>query len=324
MQTGEPVGSKLIAELLGGVSSATIRNDMSFLELSGLLHQPHTSSGRLPTQTAYRVYIDRLLNAPPVDNDLLREIDALFNTADADPDRILTKATDSLSDLTGLATISATFLRSNVTIRSVEVMPASPKTLIIIVVASSGVVRNKVCRVDFNVTDKIVDFFTQLAASQLKGRTVEEVTSHYLNSLMVSMGEYGVLFTPVLTAIYSLIHEISKGQYCLSGHSKLLGFPELSGGTYELLTFLEQPEGMRRVIMQKDSLLYTLIGTETGAHQLSDCAVTVGRYPIGRSEWGAIAVVSPVRANYPLIMPLIAYFSHSLTRILTEIYSQFD
>ena len=101
IQTGEPVGSKYVAQAMeNSVSSATIRNEMSALEEAGLLEQPHTSSGRVPTHMGYRVYLDEMMEQEPLTARERGEIDALFNVRNADPDQLLRDAAASLAELT--------------------------------------------------------------------------------------------------------------------------------------------------------------------------------------------------------------------------------
>ena len=160
IRTGEPVGSKYVAQIMNNtVSSATIRNDMMALEEADMLEQPHASAGRVPTHRGYRVYIDQLMHSKALTGDEKAEIDAIFNVRNADPDRLLADAAISLADMTGLASISTTMIPTTVTVRRIDIIPAGARTVVILLIVSSGVIRNKVCRVDFDVSDAIVDFF---------------------------------------------------------------------------------------------------------------------------------------------------------------------
>lgn len=211
IQTGEPVGSKYVAQAMGNsVSSATIRNEMSALEEAGLLEQPHTSSGRVPTHMGYRVYLDEMMEQEPLTARERGEIDALFNVRNADPDQLLRDAAASLAELTRLAAVSTTMIPHTVTVKRVEIIPAGRRTVVILLVASSGVIKNKVCRVDFELTEAVIRFFVEFANKQLVGRSLEEITSSYLNSVSVSLGEYARLFMPVFAALFDLVREINE------------------------------------------------------------------------------------------------------------------
>ncbi|MEG1972513.1 MAG: heat-inducible transcription repressor HrcA, partial [Oscillospiraceae bacterium] len=152
IETGEPAGSRLLSELMkNSFSSATLRNDMSALDKVGFLEQPHASAGRVPTHRGIRLYLDRLMRVAPLSELEKAEIDALFNVRNADPDKILEDAAQSLSDITGLATVTTTIIPKTVTVKSIQIVLVGKQTVVILLAVSSGVVKNKVCRLDFEV-----------------------------------------------------------------------------------------------------------------------------------------------------------------------------
>lgn len=320
---GEPVGSKYVAEVMhNSVSSATIRNDMAALEEAGLLEQPHASAGRIPTHRGYRVYLNQLMKAQPLSEQERSEIDALFNVRNADPDRLLEDAAVSLAELTRLATISTTMIPTTVTVRRVEIIPAGPRTVVILLIASSGVIKNKVCRVDFDVTEAIVDFFIKFANSRLRGRSLDEITSSYISAVSVSLGEYSRVFVPVLAAIYELVREINDGQYFAKGATNLLEYAELSPVAFDLLSFIEKRQEMIRLVSQSDTPIRVMIGRESAAAELADSSVLIARYSIGDSAMGAIGVIGPVRMDYARLLPHLEYFAQTLGKLLSDTYTE--
>ncbi|MEG0753305.1 MAG: heat-inducible transcription repressor HrcA, partial [Angelakisella sp.] len=132
LATGEPVGSKLIATILGGeVSPATVRNDMAALFDMGLLEQPHTSAGRIPSHHGLRIFIDRLMKSQPLTLKERQEIDALFNRRNPDPDRLLEDAAKALAEYSGCAAISTTLYKQSAYVRKIELIPATSRTVVI-------------------------------------------------------------------------------------------------------------------------------------------------------------------------------------------------
>jgi heat-inducible transcriptional repressor len=152
----------------------------------------------------------------------------------------LEDAAGSLADLTHMASVSTTMIPSTVTVKRIEIIPAGPHTVVILLIASSGVIKNKVCRVDFDVTEAIVDFFIKFANSRLVGKSIDEITTSYISSVSVALGEYARLFMPVFAAIYDLVKEINEGQYFAKGTTKLLEYEELAATAYDLLSFIEK------------------------------------------------------------------------------------
>lgn len=323
IRTGEPVGSKAIAQLIDlHVSPATVRNDMAALFEMGLLEQPHTSAGRIPSHLGYRVYIDRLMNCQPLSQQEKDEIDALFNVHNPDPDQLLEDAAEALADYTGCATISTTMTPKNVSVKKVELIPAAARTVVVMVIASNGVIKNKVIRVDFNVTPKLCDFFTSFANGRLAGRSLNEISTWYINSLVLALGEYSQLFTPLLAGIYELCREINDGQYYMGGEVNLLHYQELEQMARDLLLFLSHRDKVLPLVSGGRDDLSVVIGKENQNEELAGSSVVVARYNIGTENCGAIAVIGPVRLNYQKLLPHIEYFAKTLGELLSETLEQ--
>ena len=323
IDTGEPVSSKILAQQLGfSVSSATIRNDMAALFEMGLLEQPHTSAGRVPSHLGYRVYVDQLMHCKPLSEEERREIDALFNVRDPDPDKLLEDAAQALADYTNCATVSTTITPKTVLVKRVEIVPAGTRTVVVLVIATNGVIKNKVCRVDFRVTGEIVEFLNQFANGRLVGRSVNDISQWYINSISVTLGDYSQLFIPVLATIYELCREINDGQFYTSGGANLLNYKELADIARELLSAMANREQLLGVIGSKSDAVFITIGKENNQSELTDTSVVVTKYRIGEQNSGAIGVIGPVRMDYAKLIPHLEYFSQTLGKLLAETFEQ--
>ncbi len=323
IDTGEPVSSKILAQQLGfSVSSATIRNDMAALFEMGLLEQPHTSAGRVPSHLGYRVYVDQLMHCKPLSEEERREIDALFNVRDPDPDKLLEDAAQALADYTNCATVSTTITPKTVLVKRVEIVPAGTRTVVVLVIATNGVIKNKVCRVDFRVTGEIVEFLNQFANGRLVGRSVNDISQWYINSISVTLGDYSQLFIPVLATIYELCREINDGQFYTSGGANLLNYKELADIARDLLSAMANREQLLGVIGSKSDAVFITIGKENNQSELTDTSVVVTKYRIGAQNSGAIGVIGPVRMDYAKLIPHLEYFSQTLGKLLAETFEQ--
>lgn len=318
--TGEPVGSKLVAYLLGGeVSPATVRNEMAVLFDQGLLEQPHTSAGRVPSHLGYRVYLDRLMKEKPLTSKEKQEIEALFNLRNPDPDRLLEDAAKALADYTGCAVISTALTKESARIRKIELIPATSRTVVILLIASNGMVKNKVCRVDFNLTPRIVEFFQNFANGHLAGRSINDVTTSYLNSMAFTLGdEYMDVFTPLLAAIYDLCRECSDGHIYRSGASNLLEYSDLRQVANQLFRVINSREAMMDMIDKGDEGIHVLIGKENPNSVFADSSVIISKYRIGQDNTGAMGLIGPIRMDYSRLIPHLEYFSKTLGRLLEE------
>lgn len=323
IDTGEPVSSKTLAQLLGfQVSSATVRNDMAALFDMGLLEQPHTSAGRVPSHLGYRIYVDRLMHCHPLSEDERREIDALFNVRDPDPDRLLEDAASALADFTNCATVSTTITPKTVRVRRVEIVPAGMRTVVVLLIATNGVIKNKVCRVDFAISTELIDFLNRFCNGRLEGKSVSDISQWYINSISTTLGDYSLLFIPILATVYELCREVNDGQFYTSGGANLLSYREFSDVARELLETMGSREDLLGVIASKKDSMVISIGRENARSELADTAVIVTRYAIGDQNNGAIGVIGPVRMDYAKLIPHIEYFSQTLGKLLAATFEQ--
>ena len=150
---GEPVGSGLLANYFDmALSSATLRNEMAALTKLGLLEQPHTSAGRVPSAQGYRYYLDHLIDAPKsgtLPEKDRRRIDDLFAAMDAEPEKLVPAATRCLADMTGCAAAATTPQAPDLCIAHFEVVQVGRYSAAVLAVTSAGGVRTRVARVDF-------------------------------------------------------------------------------------------------------------------------------------------------------------------------------
>ena len=328
--TGEPVGSKLIAYLLGGeVSPATVRNDMAVLFDLGLLEQPHTSAGRIPSHLGIRVYIDQIMREQPLTTHEKQEIEALFNFRDPNPDKLLEDAAKALARYTGCAAISTTINRRSLLVRRIEIIPATQRTAVILLILSNGMIKNRVCRVDFTLTPKIVEFFQNFANGMLGGKSVNQISQSFIHSVSLSLDEYTEVFTPLLAAIYDLCREASEGPIYRSGTSNLLEYEELRRIANQLFRVINSREGVMELLGRgRDGVqdffdrdregVRVSIGKENQKMELADSSVIISRYPIGDDSEGAIGLIGPIRMDYAHLIPHLEYFSQMLGKLLSD------
>lgn len=321
IKTGEPVGSKLVcARMEFPVSSATIRSDMAWLFEMGYLEQPHTSAGRVPSHLGYRVYIDSLMRCQPLTQEERDEIESLFNVKDPDPDKLLEDAAEALSDYTQCATVTSSITPKTVRVKRVEIIGAGTNTVVILMIATNGVIKNKVCRVDFVVTGKLLDFFNKFANSRLVGKSLEAITNEYINSVSITLEEYSRIFTPLLVSIFELSKEINDGQYYLSGGTKLLEYQELSRLVRDMLVMLEDRQHLQSLFSPSAQDFKIRIGKENSSMELSNASVVSTRYTIKGQPAGMVGIIGPVRMEYARIIPHLEYFARTLGGLLSETF----
>ncbi len=320
IRTGEPVGSKALAELLdNAVSSATIRNDMAELSALGYLEQPHTSAGRIPTAVAFRLYIDQLMAREPLAEENRRMIDDRLEHASHDPDRLIENAAQALAEVTGCAAVGTTPSEQGTTIRQLDVLRASPRAAALILMTASGLVRNRVCRFERAVSNDLLEQAAALLQQQFCGEPLIDVTLPRIQSLMGAFGEHALLLAPLLTGLLELAQETVEADVLLTGHLNLLRHPDYAPDRVRLLLqFLSQRELLSDMLTACSGGLQVVLGSEVHRPELDGSSIIVTRYRIGERSNGAIGIIGPQRMDYAAAIPRIEYFAQSLGRLLRE------
>lgn len=316
--TGEPVGSKLLAEALGNaVSSATIRNEMAELSAMGLLAQPHTSAGRVPTATAFRLYIDRLMPRQPLSLEQRREIDHLLMSAGNDPDRLVREAADALAVMTGCAAVSTTPSERGATVRRLEVMYISPRMAAVVLMTGSGLIRNRLCCFDRPLTAAVLHETAAALEARFGGRPLSDITLPAVQGMVLSFGTEGLTRMPILTALLELAEEATAAEINLKGQLNLLQHPDYNAErAMRLLGFLSHQELLTAVLASPSNGVQVLLGSESVRPELDGSSLIVAHYRGGNGGEGTLGVIGPQRMDYATTIPRIEYLAGSLSRLL--------
>ncbi|NLX93853.1 MAG: heat-inducible transcription repressor HrcA [Clostridiales bacterium] len=319
IESGEPVGSKVVVEKLDmSVSSATIRNEMSELSALGLLEQPHTSSGRIPSHTGYRYYVDHLMNKYELNDSQRKRINADVSFNEGDPEKLLEKAGEVLADMTNCAAVSTLPQGESVLIKRIEIVPIGARTAMIVLLTSGGVIRSRVCRLDFELDKSMLEVFYNITSASLVGRPVCEVSAVMLQTLAASLGIEALSMLPLLATVADLARDAEDTDIMLEGQSNLLNHREFSGSAQELMEFLRRAEPLNRLIAASKNELDVLIGKENLYRQLEKSSIILARYNIGEKEGGIIGLIGPTRIDYARLIPSVKYLTNLVGRLLTQ------
>lgn len=323
IRTNEPVGSKAVAQWMDqAVSSATIRNEMAELCSLGFLEQPHTSAGRVPTRAAFRLYIDRLMQHCDLDDQSKKEIDEVLNRCMGDPDRLISTVTQTLADDTGYAVVTTTPSEQDTGLRQLELIRLSGRSAALLLMTSSGVLRSRVCRFEREVSEERLTEVMSRLNERYAGGSLSKVDRAGVQRLLLSLGEDGLLYAPLLTTFYELAAESAEAELLLGGQLNLLKQPDYAPDTARsLLSFLSEREQLGRLMAACSGGLRVLLGGELPRPELSDTSIIVTSYHAGEAG-GSLGLIGPLRMNYELTIPRIEYFARSLGRLLGELWNE--
>ena len=267
-----------------------------------ILNSPILQQGVCPPTKGYRLYINNLMQTQPLTAAEKAEIDALFNIQHPDPDQLVEDAATAWPKATHCVTVSSTMTPEDVTVRRIDIIPSGPRTLVVLVIASNGVVKSKVCRVDLP-SPPGAGFLPEIC--QLP---VQKPSPGRRFQALPSIGgcgpgrEYSRVFTPLLVCIFDLCRQIYAGRYYVEGETNLLTY-QGSPLAHDLLTFLNKRDEMLRLINEEMKDKNVSIGKEAGKSELADSSIVIARYNVGSSRSGIIGIVGPVRMDYPNSSP---------------------
>lgn len=317
IRTGEPVGSKALVKLSGlSVSSATIRNDMAALETMGFLEQPHTSAGRVPTYKGYRFYIERLMKPEPLSAKERSVIDEMLGKGDAiTAESVIETATEALAQLTGCATFNTKNMPQISVITRVEVIPAGRRLYALLILTSSGAIKNRICRMEFDLTNEQLEFFDRFLNENLHGLKLDQLNPSMMQNLAAAMGSYMMTLTPLLYAVYELSNEFAASNVNLKGETQLLTNNEFDPG--EVVQFLSHKNELARLLSSVFDGIHVVFGREDNTLAITNSSMILSKYNLGDIDAGALGVIGPVRLDYAKMIPYIKYFSDSVTRMLS-------
>lgn len=307
---GQPVGSRALAKDSDlKLSPATIRNVMADLEDLGLIHSPHTSAGRVPTVTGYRLFVDTLLTVKPVESkDLSRLHQGL--TARDDSSDMIGAASLLLSELSQMAGVVTLPKRELVCLRHIEFLSLSHNRVLVIFVTNEQEVHNKIIH-----TSKVFSAAElQQAANYLNaiysGRSLNTVRKAVLKELQEDQERMtqGML-DAVRMAQLAFDHNNDKDDYVLTGETNLMGFSELSDmdRLKNLFEAFSQKQGVIHLLDQcmKAEGVQIFIGEESGYRAFDHCSLVTSSYSVSDEVVGVLGVIGPTRMAYEKIIPFV-------------------
>ena len=228
IENGEPVGSKLLCEIIGNVSSATIRNEMSDLVIMGLLDQPHTSAGRVPTAAGLHYYVRNLLGKCTINPSDKYLIDSILPII-ASKDNMLEAAAGALAEITHCASLITSEADHSTRIHTVELVPISTRTVILILITSAGNVISKKLHLKEALTEEGAASFIKEAKALLSGTELLAFNGSQTGKRIMSvLGEYAYEAAPLVSALNALINEAGSAEMKLNGQSNLMCYGGMS------------------------------------------------------------------------------------------------
>ena len=319
IENGEPVGSKLLCEIIGNVSSATIRNEMSDLVIMGLLDQPHTSAGRVPTAAGLHYYVRNLLGKCTINPSDKYLIDSILPII-ASKDNMLEAAAGALAEITHCASLITSEADHSTRIHTVELVPISTRTVILILITSAGNVISKKLHLKEALTEEGAASFIKEAKALLSGTELLAFNGSQTGKRIMSvLGEYAYEAAPLVSALNALINEAGSAEMKLNGQSNLMCYGGMSPITArEIFDLMSRRQTIMKLLNDCSSdHAGVIFGDETGYSVLGSSSIIAARYRLGGgTHFGYVGIIGPRRMNYERMIPCVEYFARGLGAIM--------
>lgn len=315
MQSGIPVGSRTVSRNFD-VSPATIRNVMADLEDLGLLHAPHTSAGRLPTQFGLRCFLDGILELGNLTETERAAIEEEFSDSSQSMSDILDQASRTLSGLSASAGLVIA-PKAEKNIKHIEFVSLDSHRALVILVPEDGMVENRVMELPPGITPDILKKASMFLSERLYGKTMQDMRAALLEEIEARRSELGVLMTEAVKA--GLAIESGDGNLIVRGQANLLNETDLQNleQIRKLLEQLESKETVSKLVEEatKADGVKIFIGAENPIFEASAFSMIIRPYQnANKSIVGAIGVIGPTRLDYAKIIPSVDYTAEIISR----------
>jgi len=324
IESGEPVGSKyLVQEGQIPFSSATIRNEMAELEEMGYLEQPHTSAGRIPSESGYRFYVDSLVENYDLTNREIAELKNSLRSRQTELDNILESAMKLASSMTNYPALAVKPHGSGYVVRRYETVFIDPYSILLVLVMQDGNAKTKTLKTERPVSPDAAALLASALNRALSGLPASEITLPRMMELEKYLGAYDFLAAPAVKRIYEVLSAEGGGELRFEGLNRLLSYPEFCD--------FDKLKNMLAMFEDKQELLDVFASGTVPAGQ-NDVRILIGREnPLGTMEnstlifkpvkrggrtVGAIGIIGPTRMDYPRVIAMINELSSSISEMM--------
>ncbi len=326
ISTAQPVGSRTISKKFDlGISPATIRNEMSDLEDMGLLEQPHTSAGRIPSQKGYRLYVDRIMRIKELSPLEQEAVKREYAGGIDEIDDLIKKTSKIMSQLTKYTSLVMSPQMDNCKLKHIHFVPIDSNNLVAVIVTDTGVVKNTTIKSAEKITPDYLENLTRAVNEEFGGMTIEKlnknITSEDYKRLVY---RYQLLDTLMPMLLESMEEKLCNTVYS-DGVSNIFNFPEYSDITKarNFLAFMEEKDQLVKMInMNMENGIHICIGSELENKNIEDCSLVTATYKVGDKVIGKIGIIGPTRMEYGKVVGTLEFFRDYLSYLIDNYLSK--
>ena len=318
ISTGEPVGSRSLSKSHDmGISPATIRNEMSDLEDMGYLTHPHTSAGRVPSDKAYRLYVDELMDTSHLPDEKKDAIKEKLSETRAELDTTIEHAAELLSEMTNLTSFAITPKAHENKLKYIQFLPVDERTVVLMLVADNGKVLNKAIRLNEDYSEENLELMSKVMTHNYRGKTISSImAAGIINDFTNDMSSLAGLAKQVEPSFMKTLAQMLDVDLYMNGYSNVFNLPEYSGDVEKsknFLQLLENKDHLKELIVNRDNGLVITIGDEN-SEDMQDVALITADYKVNGKLVGKLGVIGPKRMKYGEISSVLRYISDNISQ----------
>ncbi|HEY8073574.1 MAG TPA: heat-inducible transcriptional repressor HrcA [Labilithrix sp.] len=317
--TGEPVGSRTLSKKGIELSPASIRNVLADLEDMGYLHQPHTSAGRVPTDKAFRLFIDAMMEVRQLTDEENANILQRFNEIEPGPN-FLRETGRLLSELTGTAALVVSPKAESLTLKHLRFIRTIPGQVLAVMVMADGTVQNRFLQADVEEPELLK--IHNLLDDVIEGRALGEIRDLFERRLQSEKVQHDAMRRRAFELGDAALAQATDASVdiVLEGRGKLLGLPEFAAaqdmkGIVNALDEVERIVGLLDATLEAKTMAI-VVGQEAGGLAGGQLAIVGASYKNQGRTAGAIGIIGPTRMDYPKIVPLVTATANAMSSII--------
>ena len=318
IRTAEPVGSRTLSKNYDlGISPATIRNEMSDLEELGYLTHPHTSSGRVPSEKAYRLYVNQMMNKHELTIEQKSSIAAQLNDSVTELENMVQRAAHVLSEITNLTAFAMTPRKDLDTLKYINLLPVDDYTAVLMLVSESGKVSNKAVRFDKAVSEETLRILAKTMTYNYRGKTLSEaLTQDIIEDVQTDAEAMGMLENNIKPSFVKTLEDMLNVNLYMDGLTNIFSLPEYNDldKARMFLEMVNKKEDFTKTLINRENGVIITIGNENQDELLSDCSVITATYHVNGKQLGKIGVIGPTRMQYDEVTSVIEYLTDNISK----------
>ncbi|MGE4298123.1 MAG: heat-inducible transcriptional repressor HrcA [Desulfovibrionaceae bacterium] len=321
ISTAQPVGSRTVAKKSAlHLSPASMRNTMADLTDKGLLRQPHTSAGRVPTPDAFRYYLDTILTLHPLAGDRRKRIAADLTGAGLDLPGVLDQASRVLSTFSNHISLVLAPSREEVRWREIDFALVKKGLVLAVLIMDGGMVQNKLVEASPDVTVDDLRTFANFLNDHFAGRTLSEARKRIAQECRDACRNLEEIYRRALRLASEAVQAVESREVFVGGAGNLFGYAEFAdvNRIRDILRLLDE---RTRLLGLLDKAIAgegvkILLGQDVEGEELAECSVVSSRFGGETSTSGAVGIIGPLRMDYAAVVPMVDYIAKTLTSLL--------